>query len=103
MKDGRQEEGMELLRNAVVAGSLDEIEDGTSEMCALELLTRAVVKTQGWEELEQLVPRFREVLIRSRAKSTSRHVDRACNFELSGFYLDALLHEVPFPSVGCRC
>ena len=93
MDGGNEEEGLGLIRNALVAASLDEIEDGASELCALEILTNALVKTNGWEELEELLPRCREV-----AQADARKTGEICTHEFKCCYLNARLHEVNFPS-----
>jgi hypothetical protein len=94
MREGRLEEGVDLLRNALAASSLREDENDTlMEMNVLAHLTDALFLTRGIDELEPLVLRFREA-----AKAESRRDGRVCIMELASLYASAQLHEVVNPS-----
>jgi len=56
--EGRHEEGLELLRNSVVAARLGEGDAHGSELYALDILIRALFKTSAIGEVELLVLRF---------------------------------------------
>ena len=90
MKEGRLEEGVDLLRNALAAAPLSEEDESTYEMNALRKLIDALFQTNAVDELEPLVPRFQEV-----AQTVSRNSGRLCSAELRIFYIRARLHEVP--------
>jgi len=88
MEEGRHEEGVALLRNALVAAELNELDDPAYELDALQPLIVALFKTNSIDEVEPLVLRYREA-----AKAQS---------EKEGFYFgefesllfSARLHEV---------
>ena len=98
---GREEEGLDLLRNAALAAPLVENEDGSSELIALSTLIPALIstgscnvgtkalETPALDEAEPWVLRFREV-----AKERSRKTFTLCREEFEGFYLSARLHKV---------
>jgi tetratricopeptide (TPR) repeat protein len=87
---GRHAEGLELLRNALVAAELNELDDPMLELDALENIIQALFQARAFDEVEPLVLRYREA-----AKAYS---------EGGGFHLAALdsivysarLHEVLF-------
>jgi len=60
MQKGRDEEGVELLQNALVAGRLAEDEDINLELAALSALVPALIVTNAIDEAEPLLPRLRE-------------------------------------------
>jgi len=91
VSEGRHEEGLELLRNSVVAARLSEGDVDTNEVVALRILINALFETSGIGEVEPLVLRYREL---SNALSESR---RTVKFIISGlysFFFSARLHEV---------
>mmetsp|Transcript_2271 Transcript_2271/g.5244 ORF Transcript_2271/g.5244 Transcript_2271/m.5244 type:complete len:162 (-) Transcript_2271:84-569(-) len=92
MDEGRHEEGLALLRNAVAAASLSEGGEGetaTHESNALQRLVDALRMTNAIDELEQIVPKYREA-----ARAQSRNSGRVFGpMELKGMYLSAQLHE----------
>jgi len=85
----RHKEGVELLRNALAAAPLNEADDSRLELNALQRLIESLFQTNEIDELEPLVPRFREV-----AKVESRKLGRLCSAEFRIFYFSARLHEV---------
>mmetsp|Transcript_30301 Transcript_30301/g.72069 ORF Transcript_30301/g.72069 Transcript_30301/m.72069 type:complete len:456 (-) Transcript_30301:283-1650(-) len=89
MVDGRHEEGLELLRNALAAVPLIEHGDLEShELDALSALSHALLKAKKIEEAEPLLPRYREA-----AKAHSRKVGKLCYEELNSLYASARLLE----------
>ena len=61
MKEGRPEEGLDLLRNALAASSLREDEDDTyMELEVLVQLIDALFWTHAFDEVEPLILRFRK-------------------------------------------
>ena len=44
MEEGRREEGVELLRNALVAAELNELDDPQYELDALDVLIQALFR-----------------------------------------------------------
>jgi hypothetical protein len=100
MTEGRHEEGLDLLRNALAASSLREDEDNTCmELQVLAPLTHALFRTHEIDEVEPLVLRYQET-----AKAQSRKDGRGCFWELSSLYASARLLEVlnPFtPRLPC--
>jgi hypothetical protein len=94
MLEGRHEEGVDLLRNALAASSLRENEnDNLMELQALGHLIRALFQAHEIDEVEPLVARFREAAI-----SESRRGGSFCCLELSSLSHSAQLHEVGNPS-----
>jgi tetratricopeptide (TPR) repeat protein len=90
----RHEEGVDLLRNALAASSLREDEDDTyMELQVLAPLTDALFRTQEIDEVEPLVPRFREA-----AMAESQKFGRVCFMALQSLYASARLLEVGNPS-----
>jgi hypothetical protein len=92
MFEGRHVEGIELLRNALAASLLHD-DDTRLELEALAQLTRALLKIDAIDEVEPLVPRFREA-----AEAQSRK-DGCVSLwdELDVLYASARLHEVGTP------
>jgi len=58
--EGRDEEGVALLRNALVAAELNELDSPGFELDALQYLIDALFQTNLIDEVEPLVLRFRE-------------------------------------------
>ena len=88
MKEGRHEEGVALLRNALVAAELNELDDPTYELHALDSLNCALFTTKSIDEVEPLVLRYREA-----AKAQSEKVG-VCFAEFDSLLYSARLHEV---------
>jgi hypothetical protein len=88
MEEGRHEEGLALLRNALVAAELNELDDPVFEMDALRTLINALFVTNSIDEVEPLVLRYREA---AKAQSEKEGV---CYAELYGHYFSARLHQV---------
>jgi len=96
--EGRHEEGMDLLRNALAAWSLREDEDDTRmELSVLVNLTDALFLTHAIDEVEPLVLRYREA-----ANAQSRRDGQVCFWELQSLYASARLLEVGNPSTPRR-
>ena len=90
IEEGRHEEGLDLLRNALAASSLREDEDDNiMELQVLAQLTEALFPTRGIDEVEPLVLRYREA-----AMAESQKRGRVCYWELGSLYASARLLEV---------
>jgi hypothetical protein len=91
--EGRHEEGLGLLRNALAAWSLSENEDDNiMELKTLSNLVDALFLTHGIDEVEPLVLRFREA-----AGARSRTNGRFGFWELQSLCASARLLEVGNP------
>jgi len=88
MRTGRHEEGLELLRNALVAAELNELDDPDDELNALKALIFALFATKSFDEVELLVLRYREV-----AKAQSEK-EGFCFAEINSLLCSARLQEV---------
>ena len=94
LDEGRHEEGLDLLRNALAASSLRENEnDNIMELQVLAQLTDALFLEHEIDEVEPLALRYREA---SRAES--QKIGRFCFWELESLYASARLLEVLNPS-----
>ena len=93
MNQGRHEEGVELLRNALVATNLSEHEGeekrNQAELNVLHSLSEALFKIAAIDEVEPLVLRYREL-----AKAETARIG-GLQYKMWSFYLSARLHEVP--------
>ena len=90
MREGRHEEGLALLRNALVAAELNELDDPTYELHALKSLILALFSTNLIDEVEPLVLHYREA-----AKAQSEKEGEGLYFaELDSLLCSARLHEV---------
>jgi hypothetical protein len=89
MFEERHEEALELYRNALAAAPLNEEDTTSYERTALNHLTRALVVTHGLDELEPLVPRYRDA-----AKAETRRRGCLCYDELQSLLSAAQFHEV---------
>jgi hypothetical protein len=85
---GRHEEGLELLRNALVAAELNELDDPGYEVEALQSLVLVLFITSSIDEVEPLVMRYREA---AKAKSEKEGI---CFAEFNSLLCSARLHEV---------
>jgi len=88
MEEGRHEEGVALLRNALVAAELNELDDPQYELAPLDALIHALFKTNSIDEVEPLVLRYRET-----AKAQSEKEGFGVR-ELDSVVCSARLHEV---------
>jgi hypothetical protein len=88
LEEGRHEEGLELLRNALVAAELNELDDPAQELPALRSLINALFKQKSIEEVEPLVLRYREG---SKARPGKKEF---CFAEFDSLLCSARLHEV---------
>jgi len=88
MEEGRREEGLALLRNALVAAELNELDDPKYELDALKTLIYTLFTTNSIGEAEPLVLRFREA-----AKAQSEK-EGFCLTECDSFVHSARLHQV---------
>jgi len=86
--EGRDEEGVALLRNALVAAELNELDDPGYELDPLDSLIRALFKTNSIDEAEPLVLRYREA---AKAQSQKEGV---CFAEFKSLLCSARLHTV---------
>jgi len=96
MSAGRQEEGLDLLRNAVAAAPLNEADEIAYELNALRYLIDALFLTNAIDELEPLVSRYREAI-----RANSRTIGRLSSAEVRSLCFSARLHEVPCSLVPC--
>ena len=85
---GRHEEGVDLLRNALVAAELNELDDLLYERHALGTLIGALFHARAFDELEPLMLRYREA---AKAQSEKEGV---CSAEFDSLSYSARLHEV---------
>jgi hypothetical protein len=97
---GCHEEGLALLRNALAAAELNELDDPEYELQALDALIQslfkahvsyALFKTSAFDELEPLVLRYREA---AKAQSAKEGV---CFPMFHSLFCSARLHEVLCP------
>jgi len=94
MLEGRTEEGLDLLRNALAASSLRESEDDIRmELKVLSDLINALFLAHKIDEAEPLILRLREM-----AEAASQKFGRVCFLELRSLYSSARLLEVRNPS-----
>jgi len=89
MEEGRHEEGVALLRNALVAAELNELDDAKYEREALHALIGGLFKSNAIDEVEPLVLRYREA-----AKAQSEEKGLLTCAALDCVYYTARLHEV---------
>jgi hypothetical protein len=85
---GRHEEGLALLRNALVAAELNELDDPKLELDALMSLIAFLFKTNSIDEVEPLVLRYREA---TKAQSEK---EKFCFAKCDSLLCSARLHEV---------
>ena len=88
IEEGRHDEGVALLRNALVAAELNELDEPTFELEALKSLIHALLTMKSIDEAELLVLRYREA---AKAQSEKKGV---CLSEFDSFLYSARLHEV---------
>jgi len=86
---GREQEGVELLRNALVCVPLFEEEDTILELNVLFFFTDALFDTHAIDEVEPLVARYLEA-----AKAESQKRGRLHFTEFQSLCTSARLHEV---------
>ena len=86
---GRDEEGQDLLRNALVAAQLNDLDDDSFILVALDALIQSLFKTHAIDEVEPLVVRYREA-----ARVNSDKKGGFCRQELEYLVCSARLHEV---------
>ena len=96
MADWREEEGVELLRNALVCVPLCEEEDTAMELNVLHAFTNTLLRMHAIDEVEPLVARFRET-----ATAFSEKKGRVTSAEFHSLYARALLHEVLCTCTPC--
>jgi hypothetical protein len=85
---GRREEGLALLRNALVAAELNELDDPKYELDALQSLILVLFETKSIDDVEPLVLRYREA---AKVQSEKGRVSFA---EFESHLFSAQLHEV---------
>jgi len=96
MENGREEEGVNLLRNALVCVPLCEGGDTSMELDVLLNFTEALFITHATDEVEPLVARFLKA-----AKAESQKQGRLVFWEFQSFYTSARLHEVLCTCTPC--
>jgi hypothetical protein len=89
MKEGHEEEGVDLLRNALVCVPLCEVDDSSMELNVLDFFTDALFDTHAIDEVEPLVARYLEA-----AKAKTEKKGRLQVSELQSLFRSARLHEV---------
>jgi hypothetical protein len=89
MEEGRQEEGVDLLRNALICVPLCEEAVTIMELQVLHDFTDALFATHAIDEVEPLVARYLEA-----AKAQSEMEGRLHLTEFFSLYMSARLHEV---------
>ena len=97
---GRHEEGVELLRNAMAAANLVEDKENHAQLNTLQVFIPALFETNAIDELEPLVPRYREAALAHKSHPTNN--GRLGSEELRSLYFSARLHEVSCPLVPCE-
>jgi tetratricopeptide (TPR) repeat protein len=88
MEEGRHEEGVALLRNALVAAELNELDDPGYELEALSSLINSLLTIESIDEAEPLVLRYRE------AAKAQPEKEGGCFAEFHSSLFSARLHEV---------
>ena len=88
IEEGRQEEGLDLLRNALVAAELNEVDDPGYELDALKSLIQPLFWNDSIDEVEPLVLRYREA---AKAQSGKEGFGFS---ECGSLIYSARLHEV---------
>ena len=91
LREGRHEEGLALLRNALVASTLTESDESIHELNALRYLINSLFDTNGIDELEPLIPRHREAAAAQSQKIGRPKIGSA---EVQSLCFSARLHEV---------
>jgi hypothetical protein len=89
IREGHDQEGVELLRNALVCLPLCEGEVSIMELNVLRFFTDQLFDTHAIDEAEPLVARYREA-----AKAESEMKGHLPFSELHSLYTSARLHEV---------
>jgi len=88
MQDGRHEEGVALLRNALVAAELNEMEDTMYKLNALEPLIQSLFSINSIDEAEPLVLRYGYMAMAQSEK------DGFAFAEIDSLFWSARLHKV---------
>ena len=96
LEEGRHEEGLALLRNALVAAELNELDDPAFELDAVKTLIDALFSTNLIDEVEPLVFRYREA-----AKAQSEEKRILIYAALDSVFCSARLHEVLCMRYAC--
>jgi hypothetical protein len=96
MWEGREEDGVELMRNALVCVPLFEEKNPIMELNVLFNFTDALFDTHAIEEAEPLVARFLEA-----AKAESDYRGRLSFWDCQSHYTSARLHEVLCTCTPC--
>ncbi|KAJ1486886.1 hypothetical protein T484DRAFT_1788307 [Baffinella frigidus] len=86
--EGRHEEGVALIRNALHSAELNEEDDNNYEINVLCCLCNVLLNSHAIDEVEPLLPRYLEA---ANAESTRR--GRLCIEELRSLYASARFHE----------
>jgi len=91
VEEGRHEEGVALLRNALVAAELNELDNPEYEIHALQHLIYALFSINWIDKVEPLVLRYREA---AKAQSGNEQLRGAYVAALNSLLFSARLHEV---------
>jgi len=97
MQDGRTDEGLALLRNALVAAELNELDDPQFELDALNELIGALFWMDDIEGVTPLVLRFR------KAAKAEMEKEGVCFEEFNSLLWSARLHEVMQITFSLHC
>jgi hypothetical protein len=89
LAEGRGEEGVDFLRNALLAAPLEEEEARCSELGVLQILSHALIKVDARDEAASTILRFQKT-----ATARSRKSGYLCEAELHSHFVSAILHEV---------
>ena len=95
IEDERYKEGLELLRNARVAAELNELDDPTYELNALESLIESLFKANAMSDEEHAMDEVESLLQRYKDMAKAESKKGEFNFaELNAYHFCARLHEV---------
>ena len=89
MKEGRAEEGVDLLRNALACSPLNEGDANHDQLLVLQQFTDSLFDTHAIDEVEPLVSPYRKA-----ARAQSDKQGRLDYTDLHSLYASARLHEV---------
>jgi len=99
MKEGRHQEGVDLLRNALAAAPLNEYDDTSYELTIFRSLVNALFtaasaspsspfSANARDEVEEVIPRYRKA-----AEAESKRSGKLCSAELDSLQASAHLHK----------
>ena len=94
--EGREEEGLELLRNSLIAASLNEDDDDQYELAVISQLCNALLNARAIAEVEPLLLRYREA-----ATAETDTKGSLCIEKLRSIIASARFHEVLHITIPC--